>query len=89
MTSFLMQNLVNSKHPIAKAIFDYAEWLRDDVNKPVWPEAKDFVSVQGQGVKATVKRRVVIGNRNWNKISVPVCAENTVGDRKQWFRLES
>ncbi|KAI4372234.1 hypothetical protein MLD38_010490 [Melastoma candidum] len=75
---------VNSEHPIAKAIVDYAEKLRLNQNKLVWPKVEDFVSVPGQGVKALVENReVVIGNSSImldNKITIPVCAENALSE---------
>ncbi|KAF2297805.1 hypothetical protein GH714_003230 [Hevea brasiliensis] len=45
---------VNSEHPLAKAIVEYAKKFREDEENPVWPEAQDFVSITGHGVKAIV-----------------------------------
>ncbi|XP_022773144.1 probable copper-transporting ATPase HMA5 [Durio zibethinus] len=56
---------VNSEHPLAKAIVEYAKKLREDEENPAWPEARDFVSVTGHGVKAVVRNReVIVGNKS-------------------------
>lgn len=86
-----MVNQVNSEHPIAKAIVDYAKcYFRQDSEKSIWPEAKDFVSIPGQGVKATVKHReIVIGNKSMmldHKVNIPVCAENTLSEAENMAR---
>ena len=46
---------VNSEHPLAKAIVEYAKNFREDGENPVWPEARDFESITGHGVKAVVR----------------------------------
>ncbi|KAG2299164.1 hypothetical protein Bca4012_010729 [Brassica carinata] len=56
---------VNSEHPLAKAIVDHAKKLRDEEENPAWPQAHDFLSITGNGVKATVKgREIMVGNKN-------------------------
>ena len=56
---------VNSEHPLAKAIVQYAnKFGRDEVNH-VWPEAQDFTAITGHGVKASVgNKQVIVGNKN-------------------------
>lgn len=55
---------VNSEHPLAKAILDYAKNLREE-EEHIWPEARDFVCIAGHGVKATVgNKELIIGNRS-------------------------
>ncbi|KAI4343255.1 hypothetical protein MLD38_027783 [Melastoma candidum] len=81
---------VNSEHPVAKAIVDYAKQFRDDQEKPTWPGAVDFISVPGHGVKATVKHReVVIGNKSMMldyNIKVPVRAEKVLSEVEDMAR---
>lgn len=58
---------VNSKHPLANAIVEYAKKNRreDDEEVWVWPEAREFESITGHGVKAVVQNKeVVIGNKS-------------------------
>ncbi|XP_042039194.1 probable copper-transporting ATPase HMA5 [Salvia splendens] len=61
---------VNSEHPLAKAIVEYAKkcWQQDNEEEsscPIWPEACDFEAITGQGVKAVVRgRQVLIGNKS-------------------------
>ncbi|KAH9719641.1 putative copper-transporting ATPase HMA5 [Citrus sinensis] len=43
----------NSEHPLGKAIVEYAKKFREDEDNPLWPEAHDFISITGHGVKAT------------------------------------
>ncbi|EFH64218.1 hypothetical protein ARALYDRAFT_475008 [Arabidopsis lyrata subsp. lyrata] len=75
---------VNSEHPLAKAIVEYAKKFRDDEENPAWPEARDFVSITGKGVKATVKgREIMVGNKNLmddHKVFIPVDAEELLAD---------
>ncbi|KAJ3706742.1 hypothetical protein LUZ61_010447 [Rhynchospora tenuis] len=55
---------VNSEHPLAKAIVQYAKNFRGDEEHHAWPEAQDFLSVTGRGVKATVRNvNVIVGNK--------------------------
>lgn len=57
---------MNSEHPLAKAIVDYAMKLREAEGEDVvWPKAKEFNSITGHGVKATVgDKEVIIGNKS-------------------------
>lgn len=75
---------VNSEHPIAKAIVEHAEKMTEDGQKPSWPEASDFVSISGHGVKAIVKNKeIMVGNKKLmqeNSISIPVDAEETLAE---------
>ncbi|KAJ3680513.1 hypothetical protein LUZ60_016791 [Juncus effusus] len=55
---------VNSEHPVAKAIVDYAKSLRGGEENHIWPEVHDFVSVTGRGIKAIVRNKsIIIGNK--------------------------
>ncbi|XP_072963700.1 copper-transporting ATPase HMA5-like [Typha angustifolia] len=55
----------NSEHPLAKAIVQYAGKFRGEEENRVWPEAQDFVSVTGKGVKAIVgNKEVIVGNKS-------------------------
>ncbi|KAL3498825.1 hypothetical protein ACH5RR_041557 [Cinchona calisaya] len=70
---------VNSEHPLAKAIVEYAKNFREDEDSNVWPEAKEFESITGHGVKAVVRNReVIVGNKSLmleNNIDIPIDAE--------------
>ncbi|XP_019155814.1 PREDICTED: probable copper-transporting ATPase HMA5 [Ipomoea nil] len=57
---------VNSKHPLANAIVEYAKKIREDEEEgDKWPEAREFESITGHGVKAVVQNKeVVIGNKS-------------------------
>ncbi|XVF52883.1 hypothetical protein PTKIN_Ptkin05aG0054200 [Pterospermum kingtungense] len=70
---------VNSEHPLAKAIVEYAKKFREDEENPGWPEARDFVSVTGHGVKAIVRNReVIVGNKSLmldHNIAIPAHAQ--------------
>ncbi|KAK9143716.1 hypothetical protein Syun_013116 [Stephania yunnanensis] len=65
----------NSEHPIAKAIVEHSKKIRVDEEKHVRPEARDFVSITGHGVKATIENKeIIVGNRSImldHKIQVP------------------
>ncbi|XP_051137311.1 probable copper-transporting ATPase HMA5 isoform X2 [Andrographis paniculata] len=81
---------VNSEHPLAKAIVDYAESLRQDneeIGSHVWPEAHNFVSITGQGVKATVRtKEVLVGNKSLmvdHNVHIPTVAEETLADAER------
>ncbi|RLM74949.1 putative copper-transporting ATPase HMA5 [Panicum miliaceum] len=55
----------NSEHPLAKAIVEHAKKLHSEENH-IWPEARDFISVPGHGVKANVSDKIVIvGNKSF------------------------
>ncbi|GAV57944.1 E1-E2_ATPase domain-containing protein/HMA domain-containing protein/Hydrolase domain-containing protein [Cephalotus follicularis] len=70
---------VNSEHPLGKAIVEYAKRLREDEEDPVWPEARDFESIIGNGVKANVRNKeIIVGNKSLmldHNISIPIDAE--------------
>ncbi|KAJ7004053.1 hypothetical protein NC653_009058 [Populus alba x Populus x berolinensis] len=70
---------MNSEHPLAKAIVEYAKKIREDEEDPVWPEARAFESITGYGVKATVRNKeIIIGNKSLivdQNIAIPVDGE--------------
>ncbi|KAE9606573.1 putative cu(2+)-exporting ATPase [Lupinus albus] len=74
---------VNSEHPLAKAIVEYAKKFRDEEN-PAWPEARDFESITGHGVKATVRNKeIIIGNKSLfvdQNVAIPVDAEDILAE---------
>ena len=56
---------VNSEHPLAKAIVEHAKKFREEEDNHGWPEARDFISVTGHGVKATVgNKELIVGNKS-------------------------
>jgi Cu+-exporting ATPase len=75
---------VNSEHPLAKAIVEYGKKFREDEENPAWPEARDFVSITGHGVKAIVRNKeIMVGNKNLmleHNIAIPVDAEEIVAE---------
>ncbi|XP_073112548.1 copper-transporting ATPase HMA5 [Elaeis guineensis] len=77
---------VNSEHPLAKAIVQYAKMIREEENH-VWPEAQDFISVTGHGVKATVRNKeIVVGNKSLmveSGIHVPVAALDILAEAEE------
>ncbi|MQL94330.1 hypothetical protein Taro_027001 [Colocasia esculenta] len=68
---------VNSEHPLAKAIVEYAKKFREEEENHVWPEARDFMSITGHGVKATVgNKEILAGNRSLMlDSSIPISVE--------------
>ncbi|XP_077240235.1 putative copper-transporting ATPase HMA5 [Tasmannia lanceolata] len=70
---------VNSEHPLAKAIVEYAKKFREDDENNIWPEARDFHSITGHGVKATVQNKeIIVGNKSLMSdcgIPIPVDAD--------------
>ncbi|KAL9231033.1 hypothetical protein vseg_006304 [Gypsophila vaccaria] len=55
---------VNSEHPLAKAVVEYAKKFREDEENPTWPEARDFAAITGHGVKAIVRNKeILVGNK--------------------------
>ncbi|TXG50489.1 hypothetical protein EZV62_023013 [Acer yangbiense] len=77
----------NSEHPLAKSIVEYAKKFGADGENPIWPEARDFVSVTGQGVKATVQnKKIIVGNKSLmldNNIVIPVNAEEMLTETEE------
>ncbi|XP_042504212.1 probable copper-transporting ATPase HMA5 [Macadamia integrifolia] len=78
---------VNSEHPLAKALVEYAKKFREEEEKHVWPEARDFVSITGHGVKATVQNKeIVVGNKSLmldSGISIQVDAEELLVETEE------
>ncbi|KAK7369675.1 hypothetical protein VNO80_11718 [Phaseolus coccineus] len=74
---------VNSEHPLAKATVEYAKRLRDEEN-PIWPEARDFVSIAGHGVKAMVRNKeILVGNKTLmadHNVALPADAEEILAE---------
>ncbi|KAL5551664.1 hypothetical protein UlMin_001840 [Ulmus minor] len=77
----------NSEHPLAKAVVEYAKKFREDEENPVWPEARDFVSITGHGVKAIVRNKeVIVGNKSLmldQNISIPIDAEDMLAEAEE------
>ncbi|KAM0949536.1 putative P-type Cu(2+) transporter [Dioscorea sansibarensis] len=82
---------VNSEHPLAKAIVQYAKRFRDDDNH-VWPVARDFVSVTGHGVKAIVRgKEIIVGNKSLmldSGIHIPVEASELLWEAEEMAQTE-
>ncbi|KAL8244899.1 hypothetical protein R6Q59_011157 [Mikania micrantha] len=56
---------VNSEHPLAKAIVEYAKKFRGDEENPVWAEAQNFESITGHGVQAVIhNKEIIVGNKS-------------------------
>ncbi|CAK7335520.1 unnamed protein product [Dovyalis caffra] len=70
---------MNSEHPLAKAIVEYAKKISEDEEGHVWPEARDFESITGYGVKALVRNKeIIVGNKSLilnQNIAFPVDGE--------------
>lgn len=77
----------NSEHPLAKAIVEYAKKFREDEENTTWPEAKNFISITGHGVKATVRNKeIMVGNKSLmldHKISIPVDADEMLAEAEE------
>ncbi|KAI5601494.1 hypothetical protein BDE02_01G095200 [Populus trichocarpa] len=75
---------VNSEHPLAKAIVEYAKKFREDEENPMWPEAQDFQSITGHGVKAIVRNKeVIVGNKSLmleHNIPISIDAEEMLAE---------
>ncbi|KAG2567917.1 hypothetical protein PVAP13_7NG278400 [Panicum virgatum] len=65
----------NSEHPLAKAIVEHAKKLHSEENH-IWPEARDFISVPGHGVKANISDNIlIVGNKSFmlsSSIDIPL-----------------
>nr|AIJ19559.1 heavy metal ATPase 5B-1 [Cucumis sativus] len=70
---------VNSEHPLAKAVVEYAQKFKEEDDNKTWPEAQDFISITGHGVKAIVQNKeVLVGNKSLmldQNILIPIEAE--------------
>ncbi|XP_077223878.1 putative copper-transporting ATPase HMA5 [Tasmannia lanceolata] len=78
---------VNSEHPLAKAIVEYAKKFREDDESLIWPEARDFLSITGHGVKATIQNKeIIVGNKSLMfdcGIPIPVCADEILVETEE------
>uniref|UniRef100_A0ACD5UT86 Uncharacterized protein n=1 Tax=Avena sativa TaxID=4498 RepID=A0ACD5UT86_AVESA len=76
---------VNSEHPLGKAIVEHAKNFYSEENH-IWPEARDFLSVTGHGVKAKISdKNVIVGNKSFMlslDIDVPVEASEILMDEE-------
>ena len=76
---------MNSEHPIAKAIVEHAKnIITEDEQNHTWPEARDFVSVSGHGVKAIIRNKeILVGNKKLmqdHNIAISVDAEEILAE---------
>lgn len=78
---------VNSEHPLAKAVVEYAKKFREDEENPAWPEARDFVSITGHGVKAIVRNKeIIVGNMSLmlsHNIAIPMDAKEILAEAER------
>jgi P-type Cu+ transporter len=81
---YLIQD--NSEHPLAKAIVEHAKKFYSEENH-IWPEARDFISVPGHGVRAKVcDRSVIVGNKSFmlsSSIDIPVEASEILMEEEE------
>ncbi|KAK6137447.1 hypothetical protein DH2020_028804 [Rehmannia glutinosa] len=86
-SSLVVAAEVNSEHPLAKAIVEYAKTCRQDEENPVWPEAEDFQSITGHGVKAIVRsKQVLVGNKSLmlnHNVVIPLDAEEILAEAER------
>ncbi|KAL6903833.1 hypothetical protein ACP4OV_004646 [Aristida adscensionis] len=77
---------VNSEHPLAKAIVEYAKKFHSEETY-IWPEARDFISVTGHGVKAKVRdKSVTVGNKSFmlsSGIDIPMEASEILVEEEE------
>ncbi|XP_010540786.1 PREDICTED: probable copper-transporting ATPase HMA5 [Tarenaya hassleriana] len=72
---------VNSEHPLAKAVVENAKQCLQGTGRenPSWPQAQDFESITGNGVKAIVNgREILVGNKKLmsdHSVLIPAEAE--------------
>ncbi|XP_042436518.1 copper-transporting ATPase HMA5-like [Zingiber officinale] len=75
---------VNSEHPLAKAIVQYAKRFSMEEENYFLPEARDFTAITGHGVKASVRNKeVVVGNKSLmleSGINIPVEASEILAE---------
>ncbi|KAG5089914.1 hypothetical protein JHK86_002526 [Glycine max] len=80
----LLPFTVNSEHPIAKAIVEHAKKIIEEEQNHPWPEARDFASVSGHGVKAIVlNKEIMVGNKKMmldHNIAISAEAEETLAE---------
>ncbi|PHT57904.1 putative copper-transporting ATPase HMA5 [Capsicum baccatum] len=78
---------LNSEHPLAKAIVEYAKKFREDEENPRWPEVQNFESITGHGVKAVVhNKKLIVGNKSLmvdQGISVPLDADEILAEAEE------
>ncbi|KAL6502303.1 putative copper-transporting ATPase hma5 [Orobanche hederae] len=83
-SSLVAATEVNSEHPLAKALVEYFKEGMQDEQNPVWPEAHDFQSIAGQGVKALVhNKQVLVGNKSLmssHDVAIPPDAEEMLAE---------
>ncbi|KAL8150439.1 hypothetical protein V2J09_020247 [Rumex salicifolius] len=74
----------NSEHPLAKAIVEYAKNLKEIHS---YPEALDFESITGHGIKAKVHgKEILVGNKSLMlnySVVIPTEAEKVVGEAEK------
>ncbi|KAK0587110.1 hypothetical protein LWI29_017434 [Acer saccharum] len=84
---FVAATEANSEHPLAKAVVEYAKKFREDEENPIWSEARDFVSVTGHGVKATVQNKeIMVGNKSLmldHNIAITIDAEEMLTETEE------
>ncbi|VAH35348.1 unnamed protein product [Triticum turgidum subsp. durum] len=77
---------VNSEHPLAKAVVEHAKNFHSEETH-IWPEARDFISVTGHGVKAKISdSSVIVGNKSFMlslDIDVPVEASEILMEEEE------
>ncbi|KMT12093.1 hypothetical protein BVRB_5g100470 [Beta vulgaris subsp. vulgaris] len=75
---------VNSEHPLAKAIVEYAKKFKEDKENQTWEEASEFIAISGHGVKAIVSNtEILIGNKSLmldQGITIPSQAEELLSE---------
>ncbi|KAL2902456.1 putative copper-transporting ATPase HMA5 [Bienertia sinuspersici] len=75
---------INSEHPLAKAVVEYAKKFGEDEENQIWPEAKEFAAITGHGVKAIVRNQeIVVGNKSLmldQGIAIPAEAEELLAE---------
>lgn len=63
---------------------EYAKKFKEDEVNPVWPEAGDFESITGHGVKAIVQNKeIIVGNKSLmldQNIDIPIDAEEMLAE---------
>ena len=77
---------------MAKAIVEYAKKFREDGENPVWPEARDFQSITGHGVKAVVRNKEInVGNKSLmldlNILVFQLMQRKCLQKLKEWLKL--